>query len=640
MAHRNSKLSAESFSLLAPTLLIFALLPLLSFPCSFAPEVLRRSHTVKGNGRYGKEIDCWSIGVILFILLSGSPPFDVSAGFESVANADIVFYEDQWKQVSLKARDLVVRLLEKDPRRRMSVTQACGHAWVLMDDGDTHCHPLHDPVVISATRREGPTKTAKQATEAIQGNSECLGEQSVNVDAKLAQSSRKGGRVADEAHPKLSSSPWQTTRDSVIDLNNSALNPISMSDNYQGKFRENIESIPEQAGPDEKERQASIWAKCGTDHDETVTKVIQEACHTLPGVEPLSPSGSPIQKRQLFDEPSSTVTKLNEYGIRKKKMTKQDVESIKAAGNTLPTPVINDESRPMKNIAVAPKERKKKQSTLFDAGGKQQLKNHAKSEIDYQGKKRKSSTVTPPCGAEQNNCSLVFRLNKKLGGKYISPEARQNAARVSANGDSEKVELSEDELRDFSDDDVDDFDKASAAVVSGDGKSSEKKPLEKYLHKKRKIESIDSVDNCGEPHLTTQPNHMQQGKSRVDLPPQSISKSPTEKNIHIEENLPNTEVLQDGNQRKMVQTFLFGRPPPNSKGSSNRDVDELILPENNVGPTVDNVDGRAQTKLQAVDAGEELQQPGGESTENDGANTTNTALKGRQMPITSWFQPR
>ena len=61
---------------------------------------------MKGNGRYGKEIDCWSIGVILFILLSGSPPFDVSSGFESVANAEIVFYKDQWDQVSLEARDL------------------------------------------------------------------------------------------------------------------------------------------------------------------------------------------------------------------------------------------------------------------------------------------------------------------------------------------------------------------------------------------------------------------------------------------------------------------------------------------------------------------------------------------------------
>ena len=599
---------------------------------------------MKGDGRYGKEIDCWSIGVILFILLSGSPPFDVSAGFESVANAEIVFYEDQWRRVSLEARDLVVRLLEKDPRRRMSVAQACGHAWVLMDDGDTHCHPLRDPVVISATRREGSTTTAKQATESIQGNSEYHGEQSVDVDAKPAQSTKKGGRVADEAHPKLSSSSSQTTRDSVVDLDKSALNPISTRDNdgtiNQGKFRVNIESAPEKTVVEEKERQASIWAKCGTDHDETVTKVIQEACHTSPCVEPLSPSGSPIKKRQLFDEPSSALSKVNDYGIRKKKMTKQDVESIKAAGNTLPPPVINDESRPMKHIAVAPKEKKKKQSTLFDAGGKQQLKNNAKLEIDNQGKKQKSSTVTPPCGAEQNNCSSVFRLNKKLGGKYISPEARQYAAHASANGDTGKAQLSEDELRDFSDDDVDDFDKSSAAAVSSGGKSSEKKPLEKYLHKKRKMESIDSVDNCGEPHLTTRHNHMQQGTSRVDVPPQSISKSPTEENIHTEENLPNTEVLQDGNQRKMVQSYLFGRPPPNSNGSSNRDVDELILPENNVGPTVDNVDCTAQTKLQVADAGEEQQQPEGESTENDGANTTNTALKGRQMPITSWFQPR
>jgi serine/threonine protein kinase len=61
----------------------------------FAPEVLRRQHTVKGDGRYGKEIDCWSIGVILFILLSGSPPFDVSAGFDAVANAKVIFHEDQ-----------------------------------------------------------------------------------------------------------------------------------------------------------------------------------------------------------------------------------------------------------------------------------------------------------------------------------------------------------------------------------------------------------------------------------------------------------------------------------------------------------------------------------------------------------------
>jgi len=116
-------------------------------PQYFAPEVLRRRNTVMGNGRYGKEIDCWSIGVILFILLSGSPPFDVSAGFDAVASAKVIFYEDQWKHISQEARDLVRRLLEKDAKKRMSVKDACEHPWVLVDDGDTHCHPLQDPVV-------------------------------------------------------------------------------------------------------------------------------------------------------------------------------------------------------------------------------------------------------------------------------------------------------------------------------------------------------------------------------------------------------------------------------------------------------------------------------------------------------------
>ena len=96
-------------------------------PQYFAPEVLRRRHAVKGDGWYGKEIDCWSISVILFILLSGSPPFYASAGFDAVGNAEVIFYENNWAKISREARDLVMRLLEKDPDKRMSVKDACGH---------------------------------------------------------------------------------------------------------------------------------------------------------------------------------------------------------------------------------------------------------------------------------------------------------------------------------------------------------------------------------------------------------------------------------------------------------------------------------------------------------------------------------
>ena len=596
-------MSTKTSLLLAPTVLTFDLLSLLPFSFSFAPEVLRRSHTVKGDGRYGKEIDCWSIGVILFILLSGSPPFDVSAGFESVANAKIVFYEDHWKQVSLEARDLVVRLLEKDPRRRLSVKNACGHAWVLIDDGDTHCHPLHDPVVISATRRNGSTTTTKLATSSIQGNFECHGVQSSETDANFAQSSKEQVRIANEAPSNLPSSPLLAILDSGISLSNSAPNQISMRDNVR----------PEQKCVEAKERQASIWAKCENDQDENVTKVIHEACHILLQ---LSPNGSPIQKRQLFDEPYPAARQASNHGIRKKKITKQDLESIKAAGNTLPTPIIDDASRLMKKIDVAPKKRKKKQSTLFDTGGMQHHKNDAKSSASKLPEIDKTSTVTPSGGAEQNKCSLVFRLNKKHGGKYISPEARQTATQASANGNASKAELSDDELRDFSDDDV-----GNGGVADEVEKSSEKKPLEKYLSKKRKMESIErssaSVNTAQKDELY-----------------QPISKSSTEGNIDTYENPPSTEVMQEENQgtivnivknkdRKTVQTFLFGRPPSNNIGSSNDDSEK-------VGPPID--DG--------VDRGDEIQNSARDSAGNDGANSTNAVLKGKQMPITSWFQRR
>ena len=54
----------------------------------------------------------------------------------------------------------------------MCMKNACGHEWVVMDGGDMHCHPLHDPVVISATRRIGLKTTAELATRAIQGKFE------------------------------------------------------------------------------------------------------------------------------------------------------------------------------------------------------------------------------------------------------------------------------------------------------------------------------------------------------------------------------------------------------------------------------------------------------------------------------------
>ncbi|KAK3024532.1 hypothetical protein RJ639_043724 [Escallonia herrerae] len=90
-----------------------------------APEVLHRS--------YGTEADVWSVGVVAYILLCGSRPFwsrTESGIFRAVLKADLNFDEAPWPSLSLEAKDFVKRLLNKDPRKRMTAAQALGHPWI------------------------------------------------------------------------------------------------------------------------------------------------------------------------------------------------------------------------------------------------------------------------------------------------------------------------------------------------------------------------------------------------------------------------------------------------------------------------------------------------------------------------------
>ncbi|CAA7019423.1 unnamed protein product [Microthlaspi erraticum] len=90
-----------------------------------APEVLHRS--------YSTEADIWSVGVIVYILLCGSRPFwarTESGIFRAVLKADPSFDDTPWPLLSSEARDFVKRLLNKDPRRRLTAAQALSHPWI------------------------------------------------------------------------------------------------------------------------------------------------------------------------------------------------------------------------------------------------------------------------------------------------------------------------------------------------------------------------------------------------------------------------------------------------------------------------------------------------------------------------------
>mmetsp|Transcript_11236 Transcript_11236/g.38336 ORF Transcript_11236/g.38336 Transcript_11236/m.38336 type:complete len:261 (+) Transcript_11236:263-1045(+) len=95
-------------------------------PGYVAPEVLEQ----RG---YGPEVDLWSIGVILYILLCGFPPFydeNNSVLFSQIKKGDYSFPSPYWDDISSEAKDLVKKLLQVNPAKRLKSEEIVEHPWI------------------------------------------------------------------------------------------------------------------------------------------------------------------------------------------------------------------------------------------------------------------------------------------------------------------------------------------------------------------------------------------------------------------------------------------------------------------------------------------------------------------------------
>ncbi|KAG0582634.1 hypothetical protein KC19_3G073900 [Ceratodon purpureus] len=103
-------------------------------PFYVAPEVLDR--------QYGPEADIWSAGVILYILLSGVPPFwaeTVQGVFEEIMKGEPPsFAADPWPNISDGAKDLIRKMLNPNPKQRITASEVLRHAWIREDGVAPH----------------------------------------------------------------------------------------------------------------------------------------------------------------------------------------------------------------------------------------------------------------------------------------------------------------------------------------------------------------------------------------------------------------------------------------------------------------------------------------------------------------------
>jgi calcium/calmodulin-dependent protein kinase I len=103
-------------------------------PDYVAPEVL------KGEG-YGLAVDNWAIGVLTYILLCGYPPFydkQQALLFQKIMAVQYKFHENEWKDISVQAKDFIKRLLVEQPVHRNSAKQALHHKWLLQNSGEVN----------------------------------------------------------------------------------------------------------------------------------------------------------------------------------------------------------------------------------------------------------------------------------------------------------------------------------------------------------------------------------------------------------------------------------------------------------------------------------------------------------------------
>ena len=109
-------------------------------PSYIAPEVLECG-LYKTGPPYGKQADMWSAGVICYVLLSGSPTFQAAkrdALFKLIVKAEYTFSGQLWDRISADAKDLISKLLVKNPKKRFTAEAALQHPWLKDSQPDTH----------------------------------------------------------------------------------------------------------------------------------------------------------------------------------------------------------------------------------------------------------------------------------------------------------------------------------------------------------------------------------------------------------------------------------------------------------------------------------------------------------------------
>lgn len=128
----------------------YCLSSILGTPAYCSPEIVSKAH-------YGKPVDLYGCGILLYIALSGALPFRGKTPeevFSNIVNGQVEFPKGRWSLVSLEARALVAQLLSLDPSERPTAEEALRHPWICGADTVNEERPMTPkPLIRHASAR-------------------------------------------------------------------------------------------------------------------------------------------------------------------------------------------------------------------------------------------------------------------------------------------------------------------------------------------------------------------------------------------------------------------------------------------------------------------------------------------------------
>ncbi|XP_050981223.1 calcium/calmodulin-dependent protein kinase type II subunit gamma isoform X17 [Labeo rohita] len=264
-------------------------------PGYLSPEVLRKDP-------YGKPVDIWACGVILYILLVGYPPFwdeDQHKLYQQIKAGAYDFPSPEWDTVTPEAKNLINQMLTINPAKRITADQALKHPWVCQRS--TVASMMHRQETVECLRKFNARRKLKGAILTTMLVSR-------NFSACKSLLNKKSDGVKPQTNNNKNSVVSSSTKDSSISSTAPMEPQTTVVHNPADGIKGSTESCNTTEEEDMKGRKVSVG---GASNDSAVVSQCSASEEPAPQPEASPPCPPPTRKQEIIKITEQLIEAIN-----------------------------------------------------------------------------------------------------------------------------------------------------------------------------------------------------------------------------------------------------------------------------------------------------------------------------------------